>query len=95
MLIVFTFMVFVPQSKQAHELFAMFNVFFKKVGPVGKLRKIDFEDEEAEEFGVGKIEDFTQQQLIDLICLCRMWTMHEYVSCFRNRKDLIANGSDR
>ena len=47
-------MVFVPQSKQSHELFAMFNIFFKKNGPVGKLRKIDFEDEEAEEFGVGK-----------------------------------------
>ncbi|MFJ8259552.1 (Fe-S)-binding protein [Peribacillus asahii] len=66
LLTVLSFMVFVPQSKQAHELFAMFNIFFKKVGPVGKLRKIDFEDEEAEEFGVGKIENFTQQQLIDL-----------------------------
>ncbi|MFD6440543.1 (Fe-S)-binding protein [Peribacillus sp. NPDC060186] len=65
LLTVLSFMVFVPQSKQAHELFAMFNIFFKKVGPVGKLRKIDFE-EEAEEFGVGKIENFTQQQLIDL-----------------------------
>ena len=40
--------------------------FSRKQGPVGKLRKIDFEDEEAEEFGVGKIEDFTQHQLIDL-----------------------------
>ena len=66
MLIVFSFLVFVPQSKQFHELFAMVNIFFKKQGPVGKLRKIDFEDEEAEEFGVGKIEDFTQAQLIDL-----------------------------
>ena len=66
MLIVFSFLVFVPQSKQFHELFAMVNIFFKKQGPVGKLRKIDFEDEEAEEFGVGKIEDFTQTQLIDL-----------------------------
>ncbi|MEW9672122.1 (Fe-S)-binding protein [Ammoniphilus sp. 3BR4] len=66
MLIVLSFMVFVPQSKQAHELFAMFNIFFKKVGPVGKLSKIDFEDEEVEEYGVGKIENFTQQQLIDL-----------------------------
>ncbi|WP_338447727.1 (Fe-S)-binding protein [Niallia oryzisoli] len=66
MLTVFTFLVFVPQSKQFHELFAMVNIFFKKSGPVGKLRKIDFEDETAEEFGVGKIEDFTQQQLIDL-----------------------------
>ncbi|MDM5339074.1 (Fe-S)-binding protein [Fictibacillus enclensis] len=66
LLTVLSFMVFVPQSKQAHELFAMFNIFFKKVGPVGKLRKIDFEDEEVEEYGVGKIQDFTRQQLIDL-----------------------------
>ena len=66
LLTVLGFMVFMPQSKQAHELFALFNLFFKKVGPVGRLRKIDFEDEEAEEFGVGKIEDFTQHQLIDL-----------------------------
>ncbi len=66
LLTVLSFMVFVPQSKQAHELFAMFNIFFKKVGPVGKLRKIDFEDEGVEEYGVGKIENFTQLQLIDL-----------------------------
>lgn len=66
MAIVFTFMVFVPQSKQFHEIFAMINIFFSKQGPIGKLRKIDFEDEEAESFGVGKIEDFTQHQLIDL-----------------------------
>ncbi|MFY0802218.1 (Fe-S)-binding protein [Peribacillus frigoritolerans] len=66
MITVFSFMVFVPQSKQAHELFAMFNIFFKKVGSIGKLKKIDFEEEEVEEYGVGKIQDFTQQQLIDL-----------------------------
>ncbi|MCM3726302.1 (Fe-S)-binding protein [Neobacillus cucumis] len=66
LLTVVSFMVFVPQSKQAHEVFAMFNLFFKRSGPVGKLRKIDFEDEAIEEFGVGKIEDFTRQQLIDL-----------------------------
>ncbi len=66
MVTVFSFIVFVPQSKQAHELFAMFNIFFKKTGPVGKLHSVDFEDEKAEEFGVGKIENFTQQQLIDL-----------------------------
>jgi Fe-S oxidoreductase len=66
MLTVFSFMVFVPQSKQAHELFAIFNVFFKKTGPAGRLRKIDFEEEGVEAFGVGKIEHFTQRQLIDL-----------------------------
>ncbi|MGW8428361.1 heterodisulfide reductase-related iron-sulfur binding cluster [Peribacillus simplex] len=66
MLTVFSFLVFVPQSKQFHEIFAMINIFFRKTGPVGKLKKVDFEDDTAEEFGVGKIEDFTQSQLIDL-----------------------------
>lgn len=66
MLIVFAFMVFVPQSKQFHEMFAFVNIFFKRLDPVGKLRSIDFEDEEAEEFGVGKIEQFTRKQLMDL-----------------------------
>jgi Fe-S oxidoreductase len=65
-LTVLTFLVFVPQSKQFHEIFAMINIFFKKTGPVGKLRKIDFEDEEIEEYGVGKIENFTRHQLLDL-----------------------------
>lgn len=32
----------------------------------GSLKKIDFEDETQETFGVGKIEDFRQNQLIDL-----------------------------
>lgn len=66
LLTVLGFMVFMPQSKQAHELFAMVNLFFRKGGPIGRLRSIDFEDETLEEFGVGKIEDYTQQQLIDL-----------------------------
>jgi Fe-S oxidoreductase len=66
MLTVLSFMVFVPQSKQAHELFAIFNVFFQKTGPAGRLRKIDFEDESAETFGASKIEDFTRQQLLNL-----------------------------
>ena len=35
LLTVLSFMVFVPQSKQFHELFAMVNIFFQKVGPVG------------------------------------------------------------
>ncbi|MBM4761568.1 heterodisulfide reductase-related iron-sulfur binding cluster [Bacillus sp. B15-48] len=65
MLVVFSFMVFVPQSKQFHELLAMVNIFVKKNGSIGKLSKIDFEDEEAESFGVGKITDYTQQQMID------------------------------
>ncbi|MEN2465365.1 (Fe-S)-binding protein [Ornithinibacillus sp. FSL M8-0202] len=63
-----TFLVYVPQSKHAHLIAAPINVFFSKHVP-GKLKKLDFEiDEESEEevsFGVGKVEDFEQVQMID------------------------------
>ncbi|WP_443089770.1 heterodisulfide reductase-related iron-sulfur binding cluster [Virgibacillus sp. MG-45] len=63
-----SFLVYVPQSKHAHLIAAPINVFFSKRVP-GKLKKLDFdiEDEEEEEvsFGVGKVEDFEQVQMID------------------------------
>ncbi|GGN50344.1 MULTISPECIES: heterodisulfide reductase-related iron-sulfur binding cluster [Oceanobacillus] len=64
-----TFLVYVPQSKHFHLIAAPINVFLSKKVP-GKLEKIDFEmdaeDEEEEiSFGVGKIEDFSQYQMID------------------------------
>lgn len=33
--------------------------------PAGRLKKLDLEDEEAESFGAGRIEDFTQKQMLD------------------------------
>ncbi|MGN7469217.1 heterodisulfide reductase-related iron-sulfur binding cluster [Brevibacillus sp. SAFN-007a] len=66
LIILLGFAVYVPQSKHAHLLFAPVNVWFKKLDPPGKLTSINFEDETQEVFGVGKIEDFTQTQLIDL-----------------------------
>ncbi|WP_249869354.1 (Fe-S)-binding protein [Oceanobacillus saliphilus] len=65
---ILTFLVYIPQSKHAHLIAAPINVFLSKNVP-GKLKKIDFEiDEESEEeiaFGVGKVEDFEQHQMLD------------------------------
>lgn len=66
---ILSFLVYVPQSKHAHLIAAPINVFLSKRVP-GKLKKIDFEmDEEVNEedisFGVGKVEDFEQHQMID------------------------------
>ncbi|MBO8172050.1 MAG: 4Fe-4S dicluster domain-containing protein [Bacillaceae bacterium] len=66
LLILLSFALYVPQSKHAHLIFAPINVFFKKLDPPGKLSTIDFEDETLEEYGVGRIENFRQDQLIDL-----------------------------
>lgn len=66
LLILLAFLVYVPQSKHAHLIAAPLNVFFKRLDPPSKLSTIDLEDETAEEFGVGRIENFTQKQLLDL-----------------------------
>ncbi|MEC5237937.1 (Fe-S)-binding protein [Bacillus mycoides] len=66
LLILLTFLVYVPQSKHAHLIAGPVNVFLGRLSNPGKLEKIDFEDETQETFGVGKIEDFRQNQLIDL-----------------------------
>ncbi|WP_078543388.1 heterodisulfide reductase-related iron-sulfur binding cluster [Litchfieldia alkalitelluris] len=66
LLFLLTFLVYVPQSKHAHLIAGPVNVFLNRLSPPGKLEAIDFEDETQETFGVGKIEDFKQTQLIDL-----------------------------
>lgn len=66
LLFLLSFLVYVPQSKHAHLIAGPANVYLNRLEKPGKLTKIDFEDETKESFGVGKIEDFTQLQLIDL-----------------------------
>ncbi|SDM52204.1 (Fe-S)-binding protein [Sediminibacillus halophilus] len=71
LLALLSFLVYVPQSKHAHLLAAPANVFLSRQTPPGKLKKLDFDvddevDEEEVSFGVSKIEDFNQLQLIDL-----------------------------
>lgn len=66
LLTLLSFLVYVPQSKHAHLMFAPVNVMLRDTKPVGKLTSIDFEDETQESYGAGKIEDFRQNQLIDL-----------------------------
>ncbi|MDQ0888473.1 Fe-S oxidoreductase/nitrate reductase gamma subunit [Paenibacillus sp. V4I9] len=65
LLILLSFLIYVPQSKHFHIITAPINILLRRTEPVGKLASLDLEDEEAESFGVGKIEDFTQKQMLD------------------------------
>ncbi|MFZ5632625.1 MAG: (Fe-S)-binding protein [Bacillota bacterium] len=61
------FMAYIPYSKHMHLLAAPFNVFFRSLKPRGgQINPVDLEDEEAEEFGVSRVESFTRKQLLDL-----------------------------
>lgn len=66
LLILLAFLVYVPQSKHAHLIAGPANVYLESLDGGRKLKPIDFEDETAESFGVGKIEEFTRLQLVDL-----------------------------
>jgi Fe-S oxidoreductase/nitrate reductase gamma subunit len=66
LILLLSFLVYVPQSKHAHLIAGPANVYLNRLEKPGKLKPINFEDESQESFGVGKIEDFTQLQLVDL-----------------------------
>ncbi|MBD2872417.1 (Fe-S)-binding protein [Paenibacillus sp. IB182493] len=66
LLVLLGFLVYVPQSKHFHLLTAPVNLWFRRSEPPGRLTPLDLEDEEAESFGAGKIEHFTQKQMLDL-----------------------------
>ncbi|WP_375782038.1 (Fe-S)-binding protein [Paenibacillus baekrokdamisoli] len=63
--ILLAFLVYVPQSKHFHIFTAPVNLWLRRRSPPGKLAPLDLEDENAESFGVGEIEQFTQKQMLD------------------------------
>jgi Fe-S oxidoreductase len=65
-LIIFFFLLYIPFSKHIHIIGAIPNVFFKNLGPMGSLSRMNFEDETAEKFGASELRDFTWKQLMDL-----------------------------
>nr|WP_249316540.1 4Fe-4S dicluster domain-containing protein [Bacillus sp. FJAT-50079] len=66
LLLLLSFLVYVPQSKHAHLIAGPANAYLEPLDGGKKLEPIDFEDESQETFGVGKIDEFTDLQLVDL-----------------------------
>ncbi|MGD8535760.1 MAG: heterodisulfide reductase-related iron-sulfur binding cluster [Candidatus Aminicenantes bacterium] len=56
----------IPYSRLFHIISSPMNMLFRSLEPKGILSYLDLEDEEAESFGVSKIEEFTWKQLMDL-----------------------------
>ncbi|MBU0473464.1 MAG: (Fe-S)-binding protein [Bacteroidetes bacterium] len=65
-LVVFSFMNYLPYSKHFHVYTSIPNVYFSKL-PNEKmvLKSINLEDEDAEQFGVADIEHLTWKQILD------------------------------
>lgn len=63
-LLVMGLLVYIPLSKHLHILTGPANVYFKQTKPKGELKKIE-NIEEAEHFGVSKVQQFTWKDILD------------------------------
>lgn len=63
-LVLFGFTTFLPYSKHQHLIWVWPNILFRSHKGRGRLRPMEFKDD-AETFGVGKMEDFTWKELLD------------------------------
>lgn len=60
------FLTLLPRSKHFHIVTSIPNVFLSNMNPGNGLHRIDFEDEEQENFGITKVENFSWKQMLDL-----------------------------
>jgi Fe-S oxidoreductase len=65
-LIILSFLAYLPHSKHLHIATAAFNVYFGRTTPGGRIEPLDFEvpDEEMR-FGAGTVPDMTWKQMMD------------------------------
>src|SRR5438874_763033 len=61
--LLFTFLAYVPHSKHMHIIFAIVNTFFMDLTPRGALKTIDLE--KTETLGVNRVEQLSWRQLLD------------------------------
>jgi Fe-S oxidoreductase len=65
-LIILSFLVYLPYSKHLHIVVAAFNVYFGRTRARGRLEPIDFEQPEADvRFGSANVTDMTWKQMLD------------------------------
>ena len=86
--IVVFFANWVPRGKHMHVITAMPNVFFRKLEPQGALYPLDLEDEEAESFGAGTLEDLTWKQLMDSYTCTECGRCEHYCPAYNTGKSL-------
>jgi Fe-S oxidoreductase len=68
-----------PYSKHFHVYTSLFNVFFAKLDPPGKLSTMDLENvDENTRFGVSTVTDFTWKQMLDMYTCTECGRCREY-----------------
>ena len=79
---------YIPNSKLFHIVSSSLSTIYRSLAPKGILSHIDLEDEEAESFGVAKIEEFTWKHLLDLDACTRCGRCQDFCPAFTTEKPL-------
>ena len=80
------FVNYVPYSKHIHIVGSLPNIFFRNLGQRGAMPKLNLEDEN--DWGVGKIEQFTQKSLMDQYACTECARCSNYCPAFNTDKPL-------
>ncbi len=83
----FVFIGYIGYSKMSHAFISLTNVFFRRLRPIGELTPIA-NLEEAETFGIAKLEDFTWAQLMNVDACMHCGRCLEYCPTFNTDKAL-------
>jgi Fe-S oxidoreductase/nitrate reductase gamma subunit len=79
---------YIPYSKLFHIISSSLNMIYRSLEPKGILSHMDLEDEEAESFGVSKIEEFTWKHLMDLDACTRCGRCQDHCPAYLTEKRL-------
>ena len=87
-IIILSFLNYLPFSKHLHIMMALPNVFFNTLDSTGKIKKINLEQEGVETFGVGKVEEFSWKSLLDTYACTECGRCNVYCPTYNTGKDL-------
>jgi Fe-S oxidoreductase/nitrate reductase gamma subunit len=86
--LVLGFIAYIPYSKLFHIVSSPLNMIFRSWEPKGALSHMNLEDEDAESFGVTKIQEFTWKQLLDLDACTRCGRCQDHCPAHLTEKPL-------
>jgi Fe-S oxidoreductase len=87
-IVVLGFLAYIPYSKHLHVVTALPNLFFREERVKGRIPNLDLEDENAEQFGILKITDFTAKELLDLSACTECGRCQEACPAYNTGKPL-------
>ncbi len=83
----FVFLSYFAYSKMIHPFTSLANVYFRRLKPIGELDRVQ-NIEEADVLGIGKLEDFSWAQLMNVDACMHCGRCLEYCPTFNTDKPL-------